>query len=201
MRIDVRSMGFVLAAAALLGSASCSQQSDAAKVPALHRAEAIVCAVAVTDSGAVMSDGGSRDPTGADGAPITCTMDSDCPACANGHTDRCLALSCKCDECSRDEDCGATGVCSCSGQSFGFARSNRGSVCVPADCRSDADCGAGGFCSPTVSFDCGVFYGVAGFYCHTADDKCRNDSDCATGDCRYSPQAGIWVCATGACAG
>jgi hypothetical protein len=109
------------------------------------------------------------------------------------------------DECTKDADCANNGVCSCAGNTFGWAHATKNS-CVPANCHRDADCAAGHSCSPTVSAGCGSFYGVQGFYCHTDTDRCVNDSDCpkqngAAGYCAYSPQVGYWSCSYGFCAG
>jgi hypothetical protein len=105
------------------------------------------------------------------------------------------------DACLSDPDCGATGVCSCKGETFGWAHVSSKNVCVPSNCRSDSDCKAGA-CSPTVNFDCGSFYGVQGYYCHTAKDTCHNDSDCgANGACAYQSTVGYWECSYGHCAG
>lgn len=106
------------------------------------------------------------------------------------------------DQCLQDSDCGATGVCSCKGSTFAWAHQSTHNTCVPSNCRTDAACGAGGLCSPTVSFDCGSFYGVQGYYCHTSKDACHNDSDCDAGDaCAYSNALGYWACSHGHCAG
>jgi hypothetical protein len=108
------------------------------------------------------------------------------------------------DQCLTDADCPNGGVCSCAGSTFEYAKATR-NLCVPADCHVDADCGPGGACSPTVSSDCGAFYGVQGYYCHTADDTCTVDSECVQngtqGYCAYAPETGHWACAYGFCAG
>jgi len=192
------------------GSGGAGGGGGVAAMPSQHRATASVCSEALVEAGvpAEVYDGGPRGPTGPDGGPIACTSDSDCPACPNGQRDRCgsngdvvSTLECVCDECNSDQDCGSTGVCSC-GQTRGFAGATLGNVCVPSNCRVDADCGPGGFCSPTVSSSCGSFYGVQGYYCHTAADQCRNDTDCSSGAyCAFSPTTGFWICATGRCAG
>ncbi len=165
-----------------------------------HRPAAETCSGPGLDGAVVTVDGGSA---GDGGANLSCTQDSDCIGCSNGHLGRCEGpfATCVCDQCATDQDCGATGVCACNGQTFGWSHSFRGNVCVASNCRVDADCGPAGFCSPTTDLGCGDFYGVAGFYCHTANDQCSNDSDCATGTCRFSPEAGFWVCAAGRCAG
>jgi hypothetical protein len=109
------------------------------------------------------------------------------------------------DDCMKDADCPNNGVCSCAGNTFGFAKSTKNS-CVPANCHVDGDCGAAGFCSPTTSPDCGSFYGVQGYYCHTPADSCTNDGDCpkqgqTSGHCSYAPEVGHWACYYGWCAG
>jgi len=163
-----------------------------------HRAAPVTCSYVVTDAAIGQSDAGLSDA----GTP-SCTQDSDCVGCANGQFGRCEGpgSTCVCDQCMADGDCGATGVCACDGTTFGWSHTRRGNVCIPSNCRVDADCGPSGFCSPTTDLGCGAFYGVTGYYCHTANDQCTNDTDCAQGTCRYSPQVGYWVCATGACAG
>jgi hypothetical protein len=152
----------------------------------LHRQAEIVCA-----------------PSGAPaGSPVSCAQDMDCDCGGFVGTGFCRGGQCSCDQCLRDEDCGSTGVCSCQGQTRGWAGSSPGNVCVPGDCRVDADCRLGGPCSPTTSFECGAFYGVEGYYCHTPADLCRSDSDCeAPAECRHNPETGTWTCASGRCAG
>ncbi len=48
----------------------------------------------------------------------------------------------------------------------------------------------------------GKIYGLQGYYCHTADDQCVNDTDCiATGSlqayCGFDTDAGAWSCVYG----
>src|SRR5262249_38613105 len=115
---------------------------------------------------------------------------------------------CTYDACTTDADCAPSAeVCSCKGQSFGYAHASLGNVCVQGNCHTDADCGAGLFCSPTVDSGCGSFYGVTGFYCHGCQDTCVDDSDCPAtanspaGYCAYDPSVGHWACGYGFCAG
>jgi len=86
------------------------------------------------------------------------------------------------------------------------AGSGIGAICVEANCHTDADCGSNGYCSPTVDSECGSFYGTVGFYCHTCDDTCTDDTDCGNGQpgspyCAYDPTVGHWACGDGFCAG
>jgi hypothetical protein len=63
---------------------------------------------------------------------------------------------------------------------------------VGSNCQVDSDCGPGGFCSPSrfdinSSVDAiGVLGGgmiLSGYFCHTSEDYCVNDSDCDTIEC------------------
>jgi hypothetical protein len=142
-----------------------------------------------------------------------CTTDADCAGTPTGPTGKCLAENggyfCNYDACTSDGDCsnGGVSVCSCQGQTFGYAHQSAGNTCISANCHTDADCGAGLFCSPTVDSGCGSFYGVTGFYCHTCQDTCVNDSDCPAttttpaGYCAFDPSVGHWACGYGFCAG
>jgi hypothetical protein len=106
------------------------------------------------------------------------------------------------DECTVDTDCSGGGVCSCAGNTFEYAHETR-NLCVPANCRTDADCGAY-MCSPSDSSG-GPFYGVQGYYCHTAHDTCTVDSECVQngqqGYCMFAPEVGYWSCAYSFAAG
>lgn len=136
------------------------------------------------------------------GPPADCERDTDCTAGENG---RCTGNGhdgwrCTYDLCFDDDDCGAGKACACGG---GF-RSDA-NVCLASQCRTDADC-ATGFCSPTYG-SCGNYSGNVGWYCHTCDDECVNDEDCAaTGGafdpyCAFDPSAGRWTCMDTHCAG
>ena len=72
--------------------------------------------------------------------------------------------------------------------------SGSSNVCYPAGCRVDADCGPGGYCSPSPTLGC--CGGPSGFHCHTPQDSCLNDSDCADGGlfCLFVQTA--WHCGT-----
>jgi hypothetical protein len=140
-----------------------------------------------------------------------CTADSDCTMMPPGFSPidgTCDNGSCNYNQCAQDSDCpmAATEVCSCQGQTSGYAGASYGSVCIPSNCHVDSDCGPNGFCSPTVSATCGSFYGTQGFYCHTCQDTCVDDTDCGNGQpgnpyCAYDPTVGHWACESGFCAG
>ena len=147
----------------------------------------------------------SREPTPdgpVDGEYIQCDSHDDCTSGENG---RCTGNShdgwyCTYDACSEDSGCGTGKVCLCSG---GWRSDHN--VCVSGNCQTDADCGDTGYCSPTQG-DCGEYGGTVGFYCHTCEDECVDDTDCGDGDpwgstCRYNPSAGKWTCSDSQCAG
>ena len=158
--------------------------------PKNHRAEATACVVT------------------SPGAPMACTMDSDCAGPGLPVGGRCVtkngASACNWDQCLTDADCKATEVCSCAGTSFGWARSAIGNLCLAANCHADADCGTPGYCSPSAGA-CGNFYGAQGWYCHTPKDDCHDDSDCVSagraGSCAYDSASGRWGCNYQFCAG
>jgi hypothetical protein len=101
------------------GGSAGSGTGGLSATPAQHRASASVCSGALAEAGVPTEvyDGGPRGPTAPDAGPITCTSDSDCPACSNGQRDRCgtngevvSTSECVCDECNSDQDCGPTAV-------------------------------------------------------------------------------------------
>jgi hypothetical protein len=180
-------------------------------VPSQHRTAAMACSSAAAAAGLPTRgyDGGVRGPVDSDGgATIGCSTSASCPACPNGLTDRCFssggagqsgASSCRCDECNSDQDCGPTGVCACEGADPGQT-GTVGDFCVSANCRVDADCGPGGFCSPTWFSQFAVLV-IEGYYCHTPNDQCHDDSDCGSSRCSYSLEAGLWICFNNGVAG
>jgi hypothetical protein len=104
-----------------------------------------------------------------------------------------LECGCTYDACEHDTDC--TGeTCACHGSPY---MASLGNSCVQGNCRIDADCGANGYCSPSEDPNsCG---GLLGYYCHTANDQCIDDSDCASSGvglevCGYSTTTNIWSC-------
>jgi hypothetical protein len=151
----------------------------------------------------------SRPPGQPDANPPhagTCSADSDCTAGKNGRCNFSLALAtngCTYDECAADSDCGASGVCGCR------LDSNYGAnACFHGNCKVDADCGARGYCSPSatdVSINCrtGLSPGSVGHFCHTSQDECTDDTDCAGSEraCIYSVDARHWVCFQERCTG
>ena len=168
--------------------------------PAVHRASATPCdhTRPSNDPGAPMEDAGV----------ITCHSHADCTAGENG---RCGGNGhdgwhCTYDACFADSDCptaasGGPQLCACEG---GFRSDNN--VCIEGNCRLDTDCGVGGFCSPSLG-SCGHFTPFVGYYCHTKDDECADDSDCGADGgfgspyCAFMPTIGHWQCASTNCVG
>jgi len=173
--------------------------------PTNHRPIADACAT--TRPPGVNQDAGTDA-----GFPGGCDNDSQCTQGTNG---RCLPPQgngagdyCSYDQCATDNDCGAGKVCQCGATTPPYGR--LGNSCVPGNCRTDSDCGPGGFCSPTEATSCGSRSGVVGYYCHTPDDACNNDSDCtdagmgvssAGGYCAWQPMVSHWQCSYGICTG
>jgi len=132
------------------------------------------------------------------GTNFECTSDSDCAA--TGVNGRCVngggpaGSYCTHDSCMADTDCPSGETCACHGSPYTY---RAGNACVPGNCRVDADCGTGGYCSPSAASTCGSATSLClGYYCHTSQDVCINDSDCASQACIYSSSAGYWACAS-----
>ena len=162
------------------------------------------------DTASCAEAGSAREPAHHRASQITCSrMGLSTTPC--GDASSCLSLLwytcnggvCDYDQCLSDSDCGATGVCSCKGETREFGAQSYGNVCVPSDCRVDADCCPGQWCSP--SDDHGTFYGVRSYHCHTASDECIDDADCADDGavrvCAFDPVTGHWACRDGGGAG
>jgi hypothetical protein len=124
-----------------------------------------------------------------------CEMDSQCTSGTNG---RCIQAvgpieDCECtyDSCVHDTDCPTGDTCACHGSPYTYGEGN---TCVQGNCRVDSDCGPGGYCSPSYdTMSCG---GLLGYYCHTANDQCIDDTDCGSANsdnvCVYSGSE--WQC-------
>lgn len=156
-------------------------------MPVKHRASAERC-------------DNTREPGNATPGPgQACGADADCTEGENGRcTDYRGMNECTYDQCFMDATCPADRVCECGG---GFWSDHN--VCLgEGDCRTDADCGEGGACSPTLG-SCGDYAGVVGYYCHTPEDACVDDTDCVgPGEyCAFNPAAGHWMCSDAQCVG
>lgn len=143
----------------------------------------------------------------------TCKKDSDCVDATLGKNGRCVVATrfgtttCTYDECFDDSTCtGKVCLCRPAGETMATTKVHH---CLSAgNCRSDGDCGAGGSCSPSFS-TCGSYTGVVAYYCHTPQDSCLDDEDCASSDggvgvpgyCMFSPEGAKWICGYGQCVG
>lgn len=171
------------------GSGSSSGSSSGGVPPVNHRPDDSQCLGP--------APAGTCNFGGSSGAGM-CSNDSQCAdAGVNG---RCIennggAVYCFCtsDTCADDTACPGDQTCACHGSPY---TSGAGNHCVPGNCRVDADCGAGGWCSPSYApQSCGA---LGGYYCHTPQDKCVNDTDCPTSTgpatCSYDTTLGYWTC-------
>ncbi len=157
------------------------------RIPAQHRGAPTACAPVASTS---------------DAAAMACSTSADCADSGVGgfFPAGCVGGVCEPYACLVDGDCGDGGVCSCSGSTFGWSHTTANS-CVAGNCRTDADCAPGAYCSPSYG-TFGPFYGIQGYYCHTCEDVCTDNSDCATcGGCILDPSVGHWVCGTSCGAG
>jgi len=168
-------------------SSSDGGSDEAGRVPVNHRPNDDQCM--------------TPEPPGTCAASLSlveaCLEDSDCVSGTNGRCDETLGIvTCFCsyDMCTQDTDCPAGQTCACHSSPY----NDFSNACVPGNCRVDADCGPGGYCSPTITTDpettwCGS---VGGYYCHTPNDLCIDDSDCGGGNdfCVYSSTGGRWEC-------
>jgi hypothetical protein len=131
------------------------------------------------------------------GGAGVCHSDS---SCTNGTNGRCIetsggALTCFCtyDTCANDAACPTGQTCACHGSPY---TQGAGNTCTASNCRVDANCGSGGYCSPADNAgSCGS---LLGYFCHTPNDQCLDDSDCPTGNgpmvCTYVMSASRWEC-------
>src|SRR3569832_290278 len=171
---------------------NCSGSKGNSSAPVNHRPDNAQC-TEPADPGNISCS--SNCPTGAE---YECTRDSDCAAtgtngrCVNGG---CPAGShCTHDSCTADTDNPDHETCACHGSPYTY---RAGNTCVPGNCRVDADCGTGLYCSPSAASTCGSAL-CLGYYCHTPQDLCIKDSDCASqplSACVYSTSVGYWLCA------
>jgi hypothetical protein len=162
----------------------------------------------------------------APGEPASCVDDSSCTDGTNGRCNTseggpivdCVP-SCSYDQCASDSDCPAAAPCLCRDS----ATSGAANTCYGGgNCQVDSDCGPGGFCSPSLVNDvCACFNapcppdaggacfanGVQvpctcdscghGYFCHTKEDTCLDDSDCSSGAaCNYDTLNARWACST-----
>ncbi len=186
---------FVVLALGACSNHSSGSQKDAGIAPLNHRASDAQCQ-APAAAGSCACSGSNCT-----GSAFTCVDDGQCVDA--GVSGRCAnsvgPAGCYCtfDRCTVDTDCPGGETCACHDSPYVYGEGN---ACVLGGCRVDADCGKGGYCSPSQLTPCmdGGKY-CLGYYCHTAKDKCTNDSDCtgtAGNTCAFSPNDGYWKCQT-----
>jgi hypothetical protein len=133
------------------------------------------------------------------------------------------ASQCSYDSCSNDFDCPANQPCECRASDFD---STANTCVAGSNCRVDSDCGPCGYCSPSqVNVFCfcpstalckdgggGCYEGTStgwkevpcscgdacghGYFCHTPNDSCVDDSDCKQGTCNFDTQEKRWSCSS-----
>jgi hypothetical protein len=184
------------------------------RIPQNHRAAGSTCSEQRAPGSVSIPDACYINPI----ATISCVQDSDCTAGTNG---RCVSggpiachAGCSYDACFSDSDCPSDQLCEC--RSVAFAGAN---WCIAGgNCRIDADCSPGSFCSPSLIDKiscvcpspalcgpdnnpssagiqlCGNSCGQ-GYFCHTPQDSCIDDSDCGSpGSCAYDQLDQRWAC-------
>lgn len=156
------------------------------RAPLVHRAAAETCD-REREPGNPIITGGRPE----------CVKDADCTSGENG---RCVnagfgsgagaVAKCSYDACFVDDACTRGGACVC-----GASNSIENNYCARGNCHTDPDCGHNGFCSPSLGI-CGRALGTDGYYCHTCDDECVDDSDCKQPAffCGYAPDLKRWKC-------
>ena len=206
--VAVSCLRFATMIVAIVGCSS----HEPRRVPANHRTVAAACTEA-RGPGAVSGTANCPD------IPATCGQDSDCTAGKSGRcvsdTHGCTTIGCSYDGCSSDADCADNEACGCRMS----ATDSTPTICVSAECRADADCGASGFCSPSLVGDPCVYPTQAlctpgegtcspgpclcgdgrghGYFCHTPNDTCLDDSDCETSSgssCGFDRLEKRWTC-------
>lgn len=130
----------------------------------------------------------------------TCSSDSDCPSnqpcecrasTSSSQPNACVTEG----DCRVDADCGAGGYCSPS--LVGIS----GSCVGAAACWPDAGGGSCSMYTPATGWVdvpclCPVSCGH-GYFCHTPNDACIDDSDCEAGkSCNYDTEAKHWSCSS-----
>ncbi len=198
-----RAMGLRHRAAMLrqLTLSACVIAGCSTREPTTHRANADTCA---PDRPPIL-------PFPSDAmASSQCASDNDCYPNA-GLQGRCTPVAdascdgtrpcgfCTQDQCYDDGHC--ANVCDCRGSPI-HSSPSAPNTCLPTgNCLLDIDCSDAGvaYCSPSLTYGCSS-RGWVGYFCHTSQDECTNDSDCATGNhCSYEWSVLHWTCSTDVC--
>lgn len=123
--------------------------------------------------------------------PTRCTNDAECSDEATCEIEQGFCeLPLACDSAA---DCGDGEACFCANGSLqtGTSGENWANVCKPAECESSEDCG-GLACA--VSID--PCHQYTGAYCHTTEDECDANRDCADDRyaCMFDARVHHWSC-------
>lgn len=136
---------------------------------------------AAEDAPVGVPDGGPEGDGSCNGRVPTLHAPGEITCAPTGEGDECLTTA----DCA---DAGFEAACVCGN----YVLIPGPNTCIASTCRVDADCGDGGYCSPSTSTGCS-YPGCGGYHCHTCDDQCVNDSDCASDSCGVD-STGTWVC-------
>jgi hypothetical protein len=129
-----------------------------------------------------------------------CIQDGDCVGGTNG---RCTSgpfacsMGCSYDACFSDADCAGNMPCACRSSD---SNSMLNFCANQSNCHIDADCGLDGACSPSLLnlvqnngyATCNDW--ATGYFCHTPNDRCIDDSDCYQGTCNFDLTNQVWSC-------
>jgi hypothetical protein len=182
------------------------------RVPSNHRASTTCAARAATTS---------VDPSACgDAGEFSCASDADCSETSAGfcYVGNCYS-ECLSDACHADSECPSGQMCAC------IATGNACIAIAQGSCLTDSDCGACGFCSLNlvecgmshkfcgdvgscegyagiadgwVSTGCNSFCSgrcTQGYFCHTPQDNCTDDSDCGVAShCAFASVFQSWMC-------
>jgi hypothetical protein len=176
------------------------------RAPLDHRASATACprgrdaglGFPCPDSGASPLPGNpcavDSDCTGGNSGLCLCVPDLVPPPSGSGPGMLYTQTFCSYDQCLVDSDCGPRVPCDCRVPNI-FGSPN---VCLSAsNCAVDSDCAPPSFCSPSLVV---AQTPDIGYFCHTPNDTCIDDSDCPVPGgplretCRFDATSAIWHC-------
>jgi hypothetical protein len=201
-----------------------SVDSKLARIPASHRPQGSVCpqqrgAGLLSLSAPCAPDAGPQTQCWLD---ADCTAGTN-GRCFGGGPMACMS-SCSYDNCLSDSDCPSSVPCDCRASASDTAANTcmTGSNCrVDADCGPGGYCSPSlvgvfcacvstAFCNPDAGGGCyegnsdGTWTQVPcacgdscghGYFCHTPQDTCLNDSDCSNGStCDFDLPSQTWIC-------
>jgi len=195
------------------------------EAPLTHRSAGNACPQVRAAINAVSACDEAGCPSGMCTIDTDCTAGDNGRCGDSGGCGPAATLGCSYDQCFADSECEG-GPCLCRPSSSSSAANQ----CFAGNCKVDSDCGHDGYCSPSLPcYGCGGYCPsytgpcpadsgdecsagpcicstgpnlcpTLGYYCHTPDDSCVNDSDCAGGtQCLYNVVKQAWACLGAEC--